>query len=107
MILRLLYAMLRISAGLVLHPYQTMQSLLAAETKFVWLTLLPSVGLACITIIWRFMVVPTVGLFVPCSELPVAACAVLPFIGNALTFFCVYWQLILLYLLYRFSVITE
>jgi hypothetical protein len=65
------------------------------------------------------LIVPTVHLVFSCpafswpteqtlfsilSQNPLAlVCHSLPFLSNFLTFFCIYWQLILLYLLFRFS----
>jgi len=98
-----IYSIGQITLGLLLHPYQTMQSLVQ-ERVFIWMTLLPSGILALITLAWRFVVVPLVRLVFSCSaggELAIA-CTALPFFSNWLTFFCIYWQVLLLYLLVRF-----
>lgn len=96
------YAVGQSGLGLLLHPYQTMQSLVR-DKVFVWMSLWPTLVLAAITIVWRFGVVPAVRLFFSCQETPLLACDILPFISNWLTFFCIYWQVLLLYLLFRFT----
>ncbi len=102
LLVRTMYAVARVSAGLLLHPYLTMQSLVK-DSSLIWLTVTPTVMLALTTILWRAIIVPVVGLLFPCASLPNFACDILPFIGNIVAFFCVYWQVILFYLLYRFS----
>ncbi len=99
---RIVAALFRVSSGLLLHPYQTMQTLVD-DTWLVWVTLLPSAVLAVVTVLWRILVVPLLGLLFPCSSVPLHLCSTLPLLGNILTFFCIYWQMILLYLLFRFS----
>jgi hypothetical protein len=96
------YAVGQIGLGLLLHPYQTMQSLVE-EKVFIWMTLFPMGVLAVITMGWRFAVVPAVRLVFSCSTSGLIACDTLPFISNWLTFFCLYWQILLLYLFFRFS----
>jgi hypothetical protein len=96
------YALGQITLGLLLHPYQTMQSLVR-DKVFVWMTLLPFWVLAVVTIAWRWVVVPTVRMVFSCQVSYFSGCDLLPFISNWLTFFCIYWQCILLYLLFRFS----
>lgn len=96
------YAFGQIGLGLLLHPYQTMQTLVA-DKVFVWMTLFPSGVLAIVTILWRFLIVPTVRMIFSCQRTPIWACETLPFFSNWLTFFCLYWQILLLYLLFRFS----
>ncbi len=97
----IIYALAQISGGLLLHPYQTMQSLVR-DKVFVWMTLLPSLILALITIGWRFLLVPVVQMFFTCSTSSFS-CEWLPFLSNWITFFCLYWQVLLLYLLIRFD----
>lgn len=97
-----MYSVGQITLGLLLHPYQTMQSLVQ-DKVFVWMALLPTVVLAVVTVIWRYGVVPVVRLVFSCHTSDFLACQWLPFFSNWLTFFCIYWQLILFYLLIRFS----
>ena len=100
----LIYSLAHITAGLLLHPYQTMQSLVQ-ERVFVWMTLLPTVVLALITLFWRFGMVPVVRLLFSCTETGFWLCDWLPFLSNWLTFFCVYWQVLLFYLFVRFTLV--
>lgn len=97
-----IYALAQISGGLLLHPYQTMQSLVR-DRVFVWMTLLPSAILALVTVFWRFILVPIVQLFFSCSAASFVGCQWLPFISNWITLFSLYWQILLFYLLVRFS----
>lgn len=101
-VLSIIYALAQITQGLLLHPYQTMQSLVR-EKVFVWMTLLPTGVLALATVAWRFAVVPTVRLVFSCQTSGFIACNWLTFFSNWLTFFCFLWQVLLLYLLFRFS----
>lgn len=102
MMLSFIYSLGQITLGLLLHPYQTMQSLVR-DRVFVWMSLLPTVVLALVTLVWRFLIVPIVSLVFSCQNLSVAVCEVLPFVSNVITFFCLYWQVLLLYLMFRFS----
>lgn len=95
------YSIGQIGLGLLVHPYQTMQSLVR-DRVFVWMSLVPSVVLAVVTVGWRWGLVPAVRLVFSCQTTPLLACNWLPFVSNWLTFFCVYWQIMLLYLLFRF-----
>lgn len=97
-----IYSLFQISQGLLFHPYQTMQSLVR-EKVFVMLTLLPTLFLALTTIFWRLIFVPTVRMVFSCQVSGFIACDWLPLIANWLIFFCIYWQVLLLYLFYRFS----
>lgn len=102
MYLSLLYSLFQIIQGLLIHPYQTMQSLVK-DRVFSWMALLPTLILAIITLAWRFAVVPLVQLVFSCQNLNFLGCDLLPLISNTLTFFCLYWQILLLYLLFRFK----
>jgi hypothetical protein len=101
-IVSLIYSLGQITLGLLLHPYQTMQSLVR-DKVFVWMTLLPTLVLALVTVLWRFAVVPIVRLVFSCQTSGFGGCEFLPFASNWLTFFCIYWQILLMYLLFRFS----
>lgn len=98
----ILYSLSKITWGLLVHPYQTMQSLLR-EKSFIWMVLLPSVVLFLTKMIWLFVVVPIVQYLFSCSEQYFVGCAIIPLLANWLTFFCILWQAMLLYLLLRFS----
>ena len=97
----ILYLLLEIAQGLLLHPYQTMQSLVR-DKVFVWLALLPTVVLALVTVFWKCVFVLVVQLLISCQAAP-AICELLPFVSTWITFFCLYWQILLLYLMFRFS----
>ncbi len=99
-----IYAVGQLALGLLLHPYQTMQSVVQ-EKVFVWMSVFPTVLLAIITVLWRGIVVPTVRVLFSCQSHPMFACTWLPFISNWLVFFCIYWQILLFYLLFRFTVV--
>lgn len=101
-IISIIYSLGQITLGLLLHPYQTMQ-MLVEDKVFVWMSLLPTGVLALVTIGWRFGIVPLVRLVFTCSASHFFACGYLTFISNWLTFFCIFWQVLLLYLLFRFS----
>lgn len=92
----------KITLGLLLHPYQTMQSLVKEKT-FVWMTLLPSVVLAIATALWKYITVPIVRTVFSCHTDRIVLCDWIPFISDWLTFFCLFWQIMLLYLVYRFK----
>ncbi|PIY79625.1 MAG: hypothetical protein COY81_01685 [Candidatus Pacebacteria bacterium CG_4_10_14_0_8_um_filter_43_12] len=95
------YSLGQITLGLLLHPYQTMQSLVA-DKIFIWMTLLP-VGVYVITkILWLFLIVPTVRFVFSCSKTSFVGCDLIPFFANWLVLFCIYWQILLIYLLLRF-----
>jgi len=96
------YSLGQILVGLVLHPYQTMQGLVR-EKIFVWMALLPSFILMSVTILWKIAVVPLVGLFFSCVQSEIINCSWLGFASNIITFYCIYWQILLFYLLIRFN----
>lgn len=83
-----------------------MQSLVR-DKVFVWMSLLPTLILAMVTIIWRFAVIPLVRLVFSCQSSTFVGCDMLPFISDWLTFFCIYWQILLLYLLFRFNAVFK
>lgn len=89
------YSIFQASAGLLLHPYQTMQYLVE-EKVFVWLTFIPTFILAVFVLLWWlsiryfFLSIPFIGLWA--FALVWAVC------------FTVFWQILLLYFLIRFWV---
>jgi hypothetical protein len=86
-ILSIFYALGQIGQGLLLHPYQTMQSLVR-DRVFLWMIFLP-------------MIVLGMGKLV---GMLVSALVFSAFLVNWFIFFCLYWQCLLLYLLVRFWV---
>jgi len=106
MIWSFIYALGQITLGLLLHPYQTMQSLVK-DKVFVWMSLLPTLVLALVTLLWRFSIVPIVGLVFSCRATDFVGCEFLSLVSNVITFFCLYWQVLLFYLLFRFTVVFK
>lgn len=100
------YSLGQITTGLLLHPYQTMQSLVKQKI-FVWMTLLPSMLLSMIIVFWKFAVVPTVQTIFSCQTTYFFICDWISLMANIVTFFCIYWQILLLYLLIRFSLVYK
>jgi len=96
-----LYACGKITLGLLLHPYQTMQSLVQ-ERVFLWLTLLPSAVFILAKVVWLLVLVPVVRFAFSCSTSGFFGCELIPFLANWLVLFCFYWQILLLYLALRF-----
>lgn len=96
-----LYALGQITLGLLLHPYQTTQSLVR-DRVFIWMALLPSVVFVLAKILWFFVIVPAVQFVFSCQNTAFWGCDLIPFVANWLVFFCVYWQVLLGYLVVRF-----
>jgi len=96
------YSVGQLGLGLLAHPYQTMQ-MLVEDKVFIWMTMLPTGVLAVVTVCWRWGIVPLVSSVFSCQATDFVLCNYLPFVSNCLTFFCLYWQVMLLYLLIRFS----
>ena len=97
------YACSKITVGLLLHPYQTMQSLVR-EHVFLWLALLPTAVFVLAKAVWFFVLVPIVRYIFSCSTSGFFGCDLISFIANWLVLFCVYWQILLLYLTLRFAI---
>ncbi|MFH2118386.1 MAG: hypothetical protein ABII10_01470 [Candidatus Paceibacterota bacterium] len=98
----LLYSVGQITQGLFLHPYQTMQ-LLVREKVFFWLSFLPTGVWVVARLFWGLVMVPLVRLVFSCNQTGFTGCSFIPFFARWLLYFCVLWQLVLLYLLVRFS----
>jgi len=96
-----LYSIAQIIQGLFFHPYQTMQSLVR-ERIFFWLTLLPIAVWLIAQSVWAIIIVPVVSLVFSCSATGLVACELIPFFARWLLYFCLLWQLVLLYLFFRF-----
>lgn len=95
------YAVGQITVGLLLHPYQTVQSL-AQKNVFGWMVFLPCLVFVLAKIIWLWIIVPVVQVIFSCSSSVFFGCDLIPFLANWLLLFCIYWQVILLYLFGRF-----
>lgn len=100
--LSVVYSIGQIALGLLLHPYQTLQSVVQ-EKVFVWMTFFPAVVLALIIIVWRVMIVPLAKLVVACAPRLFYVCAALPFFAKWIILFCFFWQVLLAYLFFRFA----
>ncbi|PIR64176.1 MAG: hypothetical protein CO156_03260 [Candidatus Pacebacteria bacterium CG_4_9_14_3_um_filter_40_12] len=105
-LISILYSIGQIALGLLVHPYQTMQSLVK-ERVFVWMAAIPLYVLVAVTVGWKFVVVPLVQVMFSCSTRYYLACDALSLISNTLIFFCWYWQVVLLYLLVRFRLVVK
>ena len=94
------YALLRFAAGLLLHPYQTMQ-LLVQEEVFVWLAFLPMLILGFLTLVWKTTLEPVTRL------VEILLCGGgqgvwldggvwFPLVITWVVVFCLYWLLLLI-----------
>jgi hypothetical protein len=102
----IIYAIAQITGGLFLHPYQTMQSL-AQDKVFSWLTLLPILVFILSKVVWIYLIVPMVQFVFSCSTTYFFGCDLIPFFANWLLLFCIYWQVLLIYLFLRFTIIFQ
>lgn len=96
------YALGQIALGLLLHPYQTVQSLVR-DKVFFWMAALPLLVSIIVKIVWSFVLVPLVRLVFSCAVTPFWGCELIPFFAQWLLFFCLYWQMLVAYLFIRFS----
>lgn len=101
-ILSIMYALGQITLGLLLHPYQTVQSLVR-DKAFFWMAALPLLTSIIVKIFWSFVFVPLVRMVFSCSVTPFFGCNLIPFFAQWLLFFCMYWQIVVAYLFIRFS----
>lgn len=95
------YAIFQITQGLFFHPYQTMQTL-ARERVFSWLVFLPVAVWTLVRVTWGVAIVPLVRLVFSCTTASFWGCEMIPFFTRWLWYFCLLWQIVLLYLLVRF-----
>lgn len=98
----LIYSVTQIAQGLLLHPYQTMQSLVR-DKVFFWLTFLPAGIWIIARLSWGWVIVPVVRLVFSCAQSGFWGCGLIPFFTHWLWYFCWLWQLVLIYLFVRFS----
>lgn len=94
-IIFLVYLHLKTSLGLLLHPYQTMQSLFLKKS-FLIFTFTPVFYYVAATIIWRLFLRPAALYFFS------ATCPLMIF-KTTIAFFAFYWQASLLYLFFKFK----
>lgn len=96
-----LYSIFQIAQGLLFHPYQTMQSLIR-EKVFVWMSFLPLALYLVALVFWRFILRTILILFWPgIFEFGFLAGA-FSFLAKWINLFCLLWQSMLIYLLFRF-----
>ena len=95
------YSLSQISLGLLSHPYKTMQ-LVVKGKLFSFVTLLPTAFLVFIILSWRLIITPLIRIFYSCSSQHIFLCDFLPFLAHFMILFCFFWQLMLVYLLFRF-----
>jgi hypothetical protein len=96
-----LYAMFRLSGGLLLHPYQTLQSVVQ-EKVFLWMSLFPGVLLVFLILNWRIWILPTLEFWFDCQPSIPYICRVINMVATWISFFCLYWQVLVAYLTVRF-----
>lgn len=96
-----IYAVFRISAGMILHPYQTLQSVVQ-EKIFLWLTILPAATLFILMLNWRFWILPNLEIWFECYPNYPLICHAVRGVAAWISFFCLYWQLLVGYLTVRF-----
>ncbi len=88
------YALVKIAVGLLLHPYQTMFSLI--KEKVFWsLVFTPTLVFIFLTFFWRLAIRSLVLYFFN------ATCLLMT-IKTSVLFFCFFWQLALFYLWLKF-----
>jgi hypothetical protein len=96
-----LYAVGRISLGMLLHPYQTLQSVVR-EKVFLWLSILPGVLLVFLIINWRIWTLPVLEILFECQPNYPFICHGVRWVATWVSFFCLYWQILVGYLTIRF-----
>jgi hypothetical protein len=101
-VLSVVYSLAQIAQGLLVHPYRTMQSLVRERVFFV-LTFLPVLVWVFAKLLWSLVIVPVVRLVFSCSASGFVGCEFIPFLTNWLLYFCILWQMMLVYLLVRFE----
>jgi hypothetical protein len=101
----LFYSIGQLSLGLLLHPYRTMQ-MLVEDKVFVWMALIPTLLLGFSTIVWRFLLMPFLNIvLLDYSDQTIKVFMLL--LTNWFTFYMFFWQILLLYLLFRFSTVLR
>lgn len=98
-----IYAVCQIIVGLVLHPYQTLQTVVQ-ERIFVWMSVFPSFLLLFLIVNWRIWILAFLEFWFECRPHFPILCQVAEVVALWITFFCVYWQILVGYLTFRFVV---
>ncbi len=93
------YASLKIVFGLLLHPYQTVFSLVRQQfCRF--LVAAPLLIFSFLTLFWRFFFRPLILYFF-------SATCPLMVVKTSVLFFCLFWQVALFYLFLKFSFVLK
>ncbi|NCN03715.1 MAG: hypothetical protein GW942_01410 [Candidatus Pacebacteria bacterium] len=103
-LLSIFYSLGQITLGFLLHPYQTMQ-MVVKDRVYNWMVLLPMATLFGIILAWKNLFVPVVRMFFSCSQSGVVLCDWLPFISKIVILYSWLWQILLLYLFFRFFIL--
>ncbi len=98
-----LYATCQISGGMILHPYQTLQAVVQ-EKVFLWLTVLPFTILVILMLNWRLWILPTLEFWFDCQPSYPYICRAVNVVATWVSFFLLYWQILVGYLTVRFLV---
>ncbi len=94
------YSVGQIILGLLVHPYQTLQ-FVVREKVFGWLVAFPFVLLCVLVAMWRLLFFP---LFVDFAFFhSLFSQFFFAFLARWVLLFCVYWQILLAYLFFRFA----
>lgn len=99
------HSLASITLGLLVHPYQTVQTLIESP-RWSWLVLTPTAVIMLATVTWKTLLGPVLqatGWFY-CANHYHGWCLLRLFLSNWLTWFVIYWQVLLLYLFARFWV---
>ena len=89
------YIFAKIILGLLLHPYQTLFSMI--HNRFARLLVIsPGAIFLVLTLLWRLLFRPLILHFF-------SATCLLMVIKTSALFFCLFWQISLLYLFFKFS----
>ncbi len=95
------YSVGQITLGFLLHPYQTMQTVVM-DKVYAWMFLFPIGLLLAIISLWKNVIVPVVRIYFSCSEVSFFMCDWLPYLSKVVILYCWLWQGLLLYLFLRF-----
>lgn len=100
------YAICQIAVGLVLHPYQTLQSVVQ-EKVFLWMSVFPGVLLFFLIVNWRMWMLAFLEFWFDCSPHFPLLCQLADVMALWIAFFCVYWQILVGYLTIRFILVFQ
>lgn len=100
-VISIFYSLGQITLGFLLHPYQTMQTVVN-DKVYSWMALLPVTALFGLIAVWKKIIVPLMRNFFSCSQSGVFLCDWLPFISKVVVLYAWLWQGLLFYLFIRF-----